>query len=63
MRAMNLGDLRGNGADQVDNGNLGDGADDGGFDLNDYKGTDSTSSTTGFPAPTAHQGSPHCVPL
>ena len=46
VRAMNLEDLRGNGADQVDDGNLGDGADDGGFDPNDYEGADSTSSTT-----------------
>ena len=30
VRAMNLEDLRGNGPDQVDDGNLGDGADDGG---------------------------------
>ena len=34
VRAMNLEDLRGDGADEVDDGNLGDGADDGGFDLN-----------------------------
>ena len=46
VRAMNLEDLRGDGADQVDDSNLGDGADDGGFDLNDYEGMDSTSSTT-----------------
>ena len=46
VRAMNLEDLRGNGADQVDDGNLGDGADDGGFDPNDYEGMDSSSSTT-----------------
>ena len=46
VRAMNLEDLRGNGADQVDDSNLGDGADDGGFDPNDYKGADSPSSTT-----------------
>ena len=43
---MNLEDLRGDGPVQVDNGNLGDGADDGGFDLNDYEGVDSSSSTT-----------------
>ena len=43
---MNLEDLRGDGADQVDDGNLGDGADDGGFDPNDYEGMDSTPSTT-----------------
>ena len=42
---MNLEDLRGDGADQVDDGNLGDGADDGGFNPNDYEGADSTSST------------------
>ena len=35
---MNLQDLRGNGPDHVDDSNLGDGADDGGFDLNDYEG-------------------------
>ena len=46
VRAMNLEDLRGDGADQVDDSNLGDGADDEGFDLNDYEGVDSTSSTT-----------------
>ena len=46
VRAMNLEDLRGNGADEADDGNLGDGADDGGFDPNDYEGADSTSSTT-----------------
>ena len=46
VRAMNLEDLRGDGADQVDDGNLGDGVDDGGFDTNDYEGTDSTPSTT-----------------
>ena len=39
-------DLTGDGADQVDDSNLGDGADDGGFDPNDYEGADSTSSTT-----------------
>ena len=46
MRAVNLEDLRGNGPDQVDNGNLGDGVDDGGFDPNNYEGVDSSSSTT-----------------
>ena len=46
VRAMNLEDLRGDGSDQADDGNLGDGADDGGFDLNDYEGVDSSSSTT-----------------
>ena len=43
---MNLEDLRGDGGDEADDGNLGDGVDDGGFDPNDYKGADSTSSTT-----------------
>ena len=38
VRAINLEDLRGDGADKVDDSNLGDGADDGGFDPNDYKG-------------------------
>ena len=46
VRAMNLEDLRGDGADEADDSNLGDGADDGGFNLNDYKGADPTSSTT-----------------
>ena len=46
VRVMNLEDLRGNGADQVDDGNLGDGVDDGGFDPNDYEGADSTPPTT-----------------
>ena len=46
VRAMNLEDLRGDAADEVDDGNLGDGADDGGFDPNDYEGADSPSSTT-----------------
>ena len=46
MRAMNLEDLRGDGTDQVDDANLGDGVDDGGFDPNDYEGVDSSSSTT-----------------
>ena len=46
VRAMNLEDLRGDGPDPADDGNLGDGADDGGFDLNDYEGADSSSSTT-----------------
>ena len=43
---MNLEDLRGNGADEADDNNLGDGADDGGFDANNYEGADPTSSTT-----------------
>ena len=46
VRAMNLEDLRGDGPDQLDNSNLGGGADDGGFDPNDYEGVDSPSSTT-----------------
>ena len=46
MRAINLEDLRGNSPDHADDSNLGDGADDGGFDLNDYKGADSPSPTT-----------------
>ena len=46
VRAMNLEDLRGNGADEADDSNLGDGVDDGGFDPNDYEGVDPTSSTT-----------------
>ena len=46
VRAMNLEDLRGDSPDHADDSNLGDGADDGGFDPNDYEGTDSPSSTT-----------------
>ena len=63
VRAMNLEDLRGNGPDQVDDGNLGDGADDGGFDPNDYEGVGLFIIHHCFPAPTAHQGSPYCIPL
>ena len=47
VRAMNLEDLRGDGADQADDSNLGDGADDGAFNLNDYEGVQT----------------PHCPPL
>ena len=43
---MKLEDLRGDGPDQVDDSNLGDGADDGGFDPNDYEGADSPPSAT-----------------
>ena len=43
---MNLEDLRGNSPDHVDDSNLGDGADDGGFDPNNYEGADTPSSTT-----------------
>ena len=46
VRAMNLEDLRGDSPDHADDSNLGDGADDGGFDPNDYEGVDSSSSTT-----------------
>ena len=46
VRAMNLEDPRGEGADEADDGNLGDGADDEGFDPNNYEGMDPTSSTT-----------------
>ena len=46
VRAMNLEDHRGNGPDPVDDSNLGDRVDDGGFDPNDYEGVDSPSSTT-----------------
>ena len=46
VRAINLEDPRGNGAEEVDDGNLGDGADDGGFDPSNYEGADSTPSTT-----------------
>ena len=46
VRAMNLEDLRGDSPDHADDSNLGDGADDGGFDPNDYEGVDPPSSTT-----------------
>ena len=46
VRAINLEDLRGNNPDHADDSNLGDGADDGGFDPNDYEGVDHPSSTT-----------------
>ena len=46
VRAMNLEDLRGDSPDHADDSNLGDGADDGGFDPNDYECVDSPSSTT-----------------
>ena len=38
MRAINLEDPRGDGADEADDGNLEDGADDGGFDPSNYEG-------------------------
>ena len=63
VRAINLEDPRGDGADEADDGNLEDGADDGGFDPSNYEGTDSAPIHYRSPAPTAHQGSPHCVPL
>ena len=43
VRAVNLGDSGGNGADEADDGNLGEEVDDVGFD---YEGTNSTPSTT-----------------
>ena len=46
VRAMNLEDLRGNSPDHMDDSNLGDGVDDGGFDPNDYEGANPPSSTT-----------------
>ena len=46
VRGINLEDLSGDSPDRVDDSNLGDGADDGGFDLNDYEGADFPSSTT-----------------
>ena len=46
MRAINLEDLRGDSPDHADDSNLEDGAGDGDFDLNDYEGVDSPSSTT-----------------
>ena len=46
VRAINLEDLGGNSPDPADDGNLGDGVDDGGFNPNDYEGMDSPSSTT-----------------
>ena len=46
VRAINLEDLRGDSPDHAHDSNLGDGADDGGFDPNDYEGVDSPSSNT-----------------
>ena len=46
VRAINLEDLRGDSPDHADDSNLEDGVGDGGFDLNDYEGADSPSSTT-----------------
>ena len=46
VRAIILEDLRGDDPDHVDDSNLGDGADDGGFDPNNYEGMDPPSSTT-----------------
>ena len=54
MRAVNLEDPRGDSPDHADDSNLEDGAGDGGFDLNDYEGTDSPSPST-----TASPLSPH----
>ena len=46
VKAVNLEDPRGNSPDHVDDSNLEDGAGDGGFDLNNYEGVDSPSSST-----------------
>ena len=46
MRAINLEDLRRDSPDHADDSNLGHGADDGGFDPNNYEDADSPSSTT-----------------
>ena len=46
VRAVNLGDSGGDGADEADDGNLGEEADDAGFDPSNYEGMDSTPSTT-----------------
>ena len=46
VRAVNLEDPGGNGADEADDGNLGEGVDDAGFDPSNYEGMDSTPSTT-----------------
>ena len=46
VRAVNLKDPRGNSPDCADDSNLEDGAGDGGFDLKDYEGADSPSSST-----------------
>ena len=46
VRAVNLEDPRSNSPDCADDSNLEDGAGDGGFDLNDYEGVDSPSSST-----------------
>ena len=53
VRAMNLEDLRGDSPDHVDDSNLGDGADDGGFDPNDYEGVDPPIIHHCFPDSTA----------
>ena len=60
---MNLEDLRGNGPDHSNNSNLGDGADDGGFDPNDYEGADSPSSTTASLLPPHIKAALYCIPL
>ena len=46
VRVVNLEDPRGDSPDCADDSNLEDGAGDGGFDLNDYEGADSPSSST-----------------
>ena len=46
VRAINLEDPRGDGADEADDGNIEDGADDGGFNPSNYEGADSAPSTT-----------------
>ena len=54
VRAINLEDLRGDSPDHADDSNLGDGADEGGFDLNDYEGADPAIIHHCFPAPATH---------
>ena len=46
VRAINLEDPGGSGANEANDGNLEGGADDGGFDPSNYKGADSAPSTT-----------------
>ena len=60
VRAVNLEDPRGNSPDHADDSNLEDRAGDGGFDLNDYEGVDSPSSST---TTSLLPSSPYCILL
>ena len=55
VRAVNLEDPRGDGADEADDGNLGDGADDGGFDPSNYEGVQTLHHP--LPLPCSHRTS------